>query len=140
MTNNKVAVYMRFGSLSIGFILPDEREIFKAHMNPTENKTAWIYCRSATGEDNDLQKQREAALHYAAAQNLMVIGETSDIGSGLRYDHPGLIKMLYAVESGIVSTVITKDISRIGRNTIKTLDIIENEIEAHGARLLCYTG
>ena len=77
-------------------------------------------------------------MDYAAANNLTVVGETSDIGSGLQYDHPGLIKMLSAVQGGIVSTVIIKDVTRIGRNLVKTLDIIENGIEAHGVKLLCY--
>jgi len=138
--NTKTAVYIRFGSESAGFILPDEREAFKAYINPEKKDTAWIYCRSATGEDNALQKQYEAALDYAAAHNLTVVGETSDIGSGLQYDHPGLVKMLSAVQRGVVSSVIVKDISRIGRDFIRTRDIIENVIEAHGVKLLCYFG
>ena len=140
MDDKRVAVYLRVGSQSAGFILPDERDAFRAYMNPEKKETAWIYCRSATGEDNALQKQREAAMEYAAAHNLTVVGETSDIGSGTQYDHPGLVKMLSAVQRGVVSTVIIKDISRIGRNFIKTANIIENGIEAHGVTLLCYAG
>lgn len=30
---DKIAVYIRFGSHSAGFVLPDEREAFKAYMN-----------------------------------------------------------------------------------------------------------
>ncbi|MDR1589255.1 MAG: recombinase family protein [Oscillospiraceae bacterium] len=108
-------------------------------MNSDKKTKAWVYCRSATGEDNALQKQRYAAARYAVAHNLTPIGVSSDVGNGIQYDRPGLTTMLSAVKGGLVSVVIIKDISRIGRNTIKTLDILENEIEAYGVKLLCYS-
>ena len=103
------------------------------------NEKAWIYNRSATGENNALQKQSEAAHRFAIAHNFTVVSETSDIGNGLKYDHPGLSEMLSSVKSGKVSTVVMRDISRIGRDVVKTLNIIRNDFEAHGVTLSCYT-
>jgi DNA invertase Pin-like site-specific DNA recombinase len=121
----------------------DERlKVIYETIAPTITRTdeAWKdYCRSATGENNALQEQHDASLRCATDHDLTVVGESSDIGSGLKYDHAGLMEMLDAVKIGLVSTVIVKDISRIGRNPIKTFDLIENEIEAYGAKLLCYS-
>jgi DNA invertase Pin-like site-specific DNA recombinase len=139
MTDNRVAVYFRFGSETAGFCLPDDKEIFKAYMKSDEKTKAWIYCRSATGEGEALQKQHEAALRYAIDHNLTVIGVSSDIGNGLKYDHAGLMAMLSAVKSGLVSALIIRDISRIGRNALKTQNIIEKEILPYGVKLLCYS-
>lgn len=107
-------------------------------MNNTKINTAWIYCRSATGENNALHIQHEAALKYAATHNLTVVGDTSDIGIGTKFDHPGFVEMLSAVQRGDVSTVIMRDISRIGRDFIKVHDIIENVFEACGVTLSCF--
>jgi DNA invertase Pin-like site-specific DNA recombinase len=143
MDDRKVAVYFRISSLCAGFILPDEKEAYRnfidANKDAKGNKKAWIYCRSATGENDALQEQHNASLRYAAAHNYEVIGESSDIGSGLQYEHTGLIEMLEAVKKGSVSAVIVRDISRIGRNLIKTHNIIENDIEGYGVELRCYT-
>jgi DNA invertase Pin-like site-specific DNA recombinase len=136
---NEMGIDIRFGSESAAFTLPNEREACNVCMNPAKKEAVWIYCRSATVEDNALQIQREAARSYAAARNLTVMGETSDIGSGLRYDHPGLVKMLSVVKNGLISAVVVRDMSRIGRNAIKTLEIIENEMGAYGVKLLCYS-
>jgi DNA invertase Pin-like site-specific DNA recombinase len=142
MDDKRVAVYLRFGSRCAGFILPDEKEEYKKFMNSdvtaNRKKSAWVYCRSATGENNALQEQRKASLHYAAVHNYEVIGESSDIGSGLRFDHVGLFEMITAVRNGLVSAVIVRDKSRIGRDLIKALEI-ENEIKSYGVELLCYT-
>jgi DNA invertase Pin-like site-specific DNA recombinase len=142
MDNRMVAVYFRSGSNSNGFILPEEREAFNKIFNPDiitdEKEKAWVYCRSATGENDALQEQRSASLLYAADHNFEVVGESSDIGSGLQYDHAGLTEMLTAVRNGMVSAVIVRDISRIGRDYIKTHNIIENDIEGYGVELRCY--
>ena len=40
--------------------------------------------------------------------------------SGVTYDHPGFQAMLAEIEAGNVGTVITKDLSRLGRNSSLT--------------------
>lgn len=45
--------------------------------------------------------------------------------SGVSFDREGLQAMLQEVEAGHVATVITKDLSRLGRNYLKTGELIE---------------
>ena len=45
--------------------------------------------------------------------------------SGVSFDRKGLQEMLQEVEAGHVATVITKDLSRLGRNYLKTGELIE---------------
>ena len=50
----------------------------------------------------------------------------SDDGfSGVSFEREGLQAMLREVEAGNVATVITKDLSRLGRNYLKTGELIE---------------
>ena len=45
--------------------------------------------------------------------------------SGVSFEREGLQTMLREVEAGNVATVITKDLSRLGRNYLKTGELIE---------------
>lgn len=45
--------------------------------------------------------------------------------SGVSFEREGLQAMLHEVEAGNVATVITKDLSRLGRNYLKTGELIE---------------
>ena len=45
--------------------------------------------------------------------------------SGVSFDREGLQAMLQEVEASHVATVITKDLSRLGRNYLKTGELIE---------------
>ncbi len=45
--------------------------------------------------------------------------------SGVSFEREGLQAMLREVEAGNVATVITKDLSRLGRNYLKTGELIE---------------
>ena len=40
--------------------------------------------------------------------------------SGLNFQRPGFQKLLQDIEAGRVDTVVTKDLSRLGRDYIKT--------------------
>ena len=57
-------------------------------------------------------------MQYAKANRLPNPTYFIDDGySGVTYDRPGFQKMLSEIEAGNVGTVITKDLSRIGRNS-----------------------
>ena len=45
--------------------------------------------------------------------------------SGVTYDRPGFQAMLAEIEAGRVAVAITKDLSRLGRNYLKTGELIE---------------
>jgi len=49
---------------------------------------------------------------------------------------PGLQKMLLAIESGYISAVFVKDLSRLGRNYIEVGRLTEEFFPAHDVRLI----
>ena len=61
---------------------------------------------------------------YARDNNLHVVGEYVDDGwSGTNYDRPSFQRMIDDIddiEDGKINCVVTKDLSRLGRNYILT--------------------
>ena len=65
--------------------------------------------------------QRYADEHFFLNTRFFV----DDGFSGVSFEREGLQAMLHEVEVGNVATVITKDLSRLGRNYLKTGELIE---------------
>ena len=85
------------------------------------NKTrVAIYCRVAR-EDADVIKQQELLLRgYAKQQGYDDVAVYSDNGfSGIRFDRPAFIQMKNDIAAGEIGTIISKDISRIGRGYLE---------------------
>ncbi len=73
------------------------------------------------GESGSIQTQRMILRDYAQAHNLHVVDEYVDDGwSGTNYDRPGFQRMIDDIEDGKINCVVTKDLSRLGRNYILT--------------------
>jgi len=89
-----------------------------------EQKLAWIYCRVAhSGPDSAevLAEQRHQLENYAKEHGFDAVGSSSDIGSGLTLDRPGLQKFLDAVEDESVDALLLTDLARLGRDVDKTV-------------------
>ena len=56
--------------------------------------------------------------------------------SGLNFQRPGFQKMLEDVEAGKIGTVITKDLSRLGRDYIQTGYYIDIYFKEHNVRYI----
>ena len=57
---------------------------------------------------------------YAREHNFLVVEIYVDDGwSGLNFDHPDFNRMLDDIEAGKIDVVITKDLSRLGRDHLK---------------------
>ena len=54
----------------------------------------------------------------------------------MSFEREGLQAMLQEVEAGRVATVITKDLSRLGRNYLKTGELIEIVFPENGVRYI----
>ena len=84
-----------------------------------DQKRTWIYCRIAhSGPDSVdvLAGQRLQLETYAKEHGLEIVGSSSDIGSGLTLDRPGLLDFLDAVEDESVDVLLLPDLARLGRN------------------------
>ena len=93
----------------------------------TEKKyVAGLYCRLSKdddlrGESLSIGTQRAILLDYCEAQNIEVYKVYVDDGySGLNFERPGFKEMLSDIDSGHINMVITKDLSRLGRDYIMT--------------------
>ncbi len=77
---------------------------------------------------------------YVKENNLTLIKEYVDDGiSGTTFDRPGFNKMLQDIEKGTINMVITKDLSRLGRDYIKTGHYIENYFPQNNIRYVAIT-
>ena len=92
--------------------------------NQTEKITA-LYCRLSQedenkGDSNSIQNQRAILEKYAKDNGFENIQVFIDDGySGVSFNRPDFQRLLEMMEQGKVSTLITKDLSRLGRNYIE---------------------
>lgn len=87
-----------------------------------EQKKAWIYCRVAhNGPDSAevLERQRHRLESYAEDYGFEMVGVSSDIGSGLTMDRPGLLDFHAAAEDGNTDILLIHSLTRLGRDADK---------------------
>lgn len=73
------------------------------------------------GNSNSIVNQKNILLQYAKDNRFPNPTFFVDDGySGTNFDRPGFQKMLDEIESGNVAVCITKDLSRLGRNSAMT--------------------
>ena len=81
---------------------------------------------AGAGESVSIGGQRALLRSYAADHGWTVAGEYVDDGfSGTSFRRPGLERLLADVEAGRVDLVLTKDLSRLGRDYIRTGELAE---------------
>ena len=99
-----------------------------------------IYIRLSR-EDGDKQEsesignQRDIIMRYIKENNLQFIDEYVDDGvSGTTFERSGFQRMISDIEQKRINMVITKDLSRLGREYIQTGYYIENYFPEHMVR------
>ena len=103
---------------------------------------AAIYCRLSKDDDLDgesasIANQRAMLENYCEKQGWEVVAVYQDDGyTGLNMERPDLKRMLKAIERKQVNLVITKDLSRLGRNYLQTGTLIEDFFPRHGVRYI----
>jgi DNA invertase Pin-like site-specific DNA recombinase len=89
------------------------------------------------GESGSIQTQRMMLRQYAAEHGLTVMDEYIDDGwSGTNFDRPGFQRMIDDIEDGKINCVVTKDLSRLGRNYILTGQYTEIYFPSKGVRYI----
>ncbi len=87
------------------------------------NNTA-LYLRLSRDDENygdsiSIETQRTILRQYAKENDLYVVDEYVDDGwSGTNFDRPAFKRMIEDVESGKINCIVTKDLSRFGREHI----------------------
>lgn len=88
-------------------------------------------------ESNSIDNQRKLIYEYLHKNNFVNIVEFIDDGAtGTNFDRKGFKDLLSNIENGNINTVITKDVSRIGRNYVKTGYYIEDYFVNKGVRYI----
>lgn len=89
-------------------------------------KKAWLYCRIDAPEDirGILKTQKRELLSYAEQMGFEVAGSSYDLGSGPMLERPGLAECMDSAAAGKMDVLIVKSLSRIGRDTVGTLEFL----------------
>ena len=88
-------------------------------------------------ESSSIQSQRLIIEAFAKHNNLKIVEEYVDDGySGGNFDRPSFNRMIEDIESGKINCVITKDLSRLGREMYKTGKYIEEYFLEHDVRYI----
>ena len=86
---------------------------------------AALYCRLSKddmlqGDSESIKTQKAMLTQYAKEHSFLVVEIYVDDGySGLNFDRPSFNRMLDDIEAGKIDVVITKDLSRLGRDHLK---------------------
>lgn len=105
-----------------------------------------IYIRLSREDDDkgneseSITNQKSLLLQYVKENNLRVFDIYIDDGySGTNFDRPDFNRLLNDIELDKVNMVITKDMSRLGRDYIGTGNLIEKYFPDHNVRYLAVT-
>ncbi len=100
--------------------LPSSR--FNANPGKLRNLYAFAYYRlsreeAQSGESASISNQRKVVENYCTQNGITLVRSFIDDGwSGGNFERPGFQDMMRALQSGSANMVITKDLSRLGRD------------------------
>jgi len=89
---------------------------------PNRNKITALYCRLShedelAGESNSISNQKDILKKYADEHEFFNTQYYIDDGySGVDFERPDFKRMIDDMDNGKIETIITKDLSRLGRN------------------------
>ena len=92
-----------------------------------QGKITALYCRLSqedkfgnTGDSTSIQNQKVMLSHYAKENNLLNCEYYVDDGaSGTTFERENFQRMISDMEDGKISCIVTKDLSRLGRNYLE---------------------
>ena len=107
------------------------------------NNSTGIYIRLSREDDDknyeseSIVNQRSLLLQYAKENDLNIYDIYIDDGySGTNFDRPGFKKLISDIENNKINMVITKDMSRLGRDYICTGELVEKYFPLHNVRYI----
>ena len=110
-------------------------------LQPNQKYTA-LYCRlsrddNLEGDSNSIQNQKLILKKYADDNGFSNTRFFIDDGySGANFNRPAFEEMMEEVENGNVAVIITKDLSRLGRNQLHTGLYIEEIFPSNNVRYI----
>ena len=115
-------------------------------LNIDKEYNAGLYIRLSREDDDkttmseSITNQKSLLLQYVKENKLKVYDIYIDDGySGTNFDRPDFNRLLNDIELGKINMVITKDMSRLGRDYIGTGNLIEKYFPEHKVRYIAVT-
>ena len=107
------------------------------------NYDVGIYCRLSRDDNNgnsesmSISNQREMLKAYVKDNGWSISDIYIDDGySGTTFERPEFSRMIQDIEAGKINLVITKDLSRLGRNYVQTGQYTDFFFPRHGVRYI----
>ena len=113
--------------------------------NQTNQKITALYCRLSLedgreSESMSISNQKLMLRDYAEKNGMFQYEYYVDDGyTGRNFNRPSFQRMIADIEAGKVGCVITKDLSRLGRNYIEAGSYIEIFFPKHNVRYIAVT-
>lgn len=113
-----------------------------SEINSTMDYRVALYIRLSKEDENEgpsqsVQNQESLLREFVRQQRLNVYDTYIDDGwSGTNFDRPGFQRMISDIEAGRVNMVVTKDLSRLGRDYILTGHYMERYFPEHRVRYI----
>lgn len=111
-------------------------------MSSDNGSVAYGYTRlsreeAKEGESNSIVNQKNIITAYCERNSILLAGIFVDDGwSGGNFDRPGFQDMMKALNTGTVNTIVTKDLSRLGRDMRESSYYAEEFFPEHGIRYI----
>ena len=92
------------------------------------------------GESNSIQHQRDLLEEYARDKGFENTLFLADDGySGTDFERPQFKRLVEDIDGGVINMVIVKDLSRLGRNSARTSDYIDEYFPKKRVRFVSVT-
>lgn len=101
-----------------------------------------IYCRLSKDDNNidesaSIQNQKTMLTNYCLEKGWNITAIYADDGfTGTNFDRPDFKQMIRDIKDGKINLVLTKDLSRLGRNYVLTGQYTESFFPDHGVRFI----
>ncbi len=111
-------------------------------LNDNQQGITALYCRlsrddGGDGDSNSIDNQKKLLSKYAKDRGFTSTRHFVDDGyTGTNFNRPGFQQMLEAIDAGLVSTVIVKDMSRLGRDYLQVGYYTESYFPERNVRLI----
>ena len=108
-------------------------------------RKAALYCRISRDEGTDVES------NSITNQKKMLLLKAKELGyteseffvddgyTGTNFNRPDFLRMLEMIKSGLISAVIVKDLSRLGRNYVSVGQYTEDVFPKYGVRFIAIT-
>ena len=114
-------------------------------MGRTKKYVAGLYCRLSKDDGNSVESmsiwsQKVMLKQFAESNGIAIYDYYVDDGySGTNFERPSFKKMITDIENGKINCVITKDLSRLGRNYLQSGAYIEMYFPQKNIRYIAIT-